>query len=991
MLKNTRVRGLLILGLGGLLGYLVASGMLNPFSQRPAEAAAAKTAEVAASGTSVNMQPGYAKAVGRMAYIWGWPLVNQFNRRAGITKAPKPGRLNGVVPVGPLGQVGMLSDYIQPGEKFVTCPNQDVVYGLGYFALDKEPVVAQVPDFGKRFWVYALYDARTDEFGQLGKQYGTKPGFYLLVGPNWKGERPKGITAIVRSSTGLANVIPRVFMDDTAEDRKAIQSVINQIVFYPLKQFDGKMKTMDWSKAPSIPGPKSTGGETKWVVPEKFFEELGAVLDAVPPLPGEEALYGQFRALLAVGAKDPTTKKALVEAAVETEREVIDAFFQWKHNGRSAGNGWNRSVNNAEWGTDYFNRTGTAKSNMFDNRPKETQYFYTDDDSSGASLDGRNSYTITFAPKQDPPVNGFWSLTLYDERHFFDPNDLKRYSLGTKNKTLKRNNDGSLTLYAGATSPGEDKESNWLPAPKGHFSLYLRAYWGQKPILNGTWKPPAIRKVKGTATPSENREVNSKGDTHFDQLANSPFIDGRPTAETAKFLKDELLFQRAVQTYLWAMPLINTLGMKVGSEGKFGAGYNVLPIWKKRLDAKTLVTTPNSDVIYAMSYVDLGKDGPLVFDAPPKLQGILLDFWQRPIPGPTIRGHNFFGDVGFFGPDGGKGGKFLLLPPGHKGYVPDGYYVYRSQTNNVFIFLRGFFEDPTNLTPAVSLMEKSRIYPLNNEKGAKKMVFPDASGVAVDMLPRSSIDAFRQLKQLVDSEPPSLADPDWMGMLAEIGIKQGKLFKPDERTKQILDAAAKTAYKMSRVLGMAESADGVSYRVYKDREWANPMTTGDPFTLTWMRTGKGYRALNARINFFTNYYSWAPSMMSETPGKGANYMVSFRDADGKPLDGASHYKLHLPAKVPAKIFWSVTLYDVSNSSGLANGQPFPSIGSRDKPRQNDDGSFDLSFGPKPPEGEESNWRATVPRKGFFAIIRLYGPTEASFDKNWKPGDFEKMK
>ena len=281
---------------------------------------------------------------------------------------------------------------------------------------------------------------------------------------------------MIRSSTELANAIPRVFMDDTAEDRKAIQALINQVVAYPLKDFDGKMKTIDWSKAPAVAGPASSGGETPWVVPEKFFDQLGQVLDAVPPLPGEESLYGNFRALLDAASKDPAIKKALDEVAVEMESDVISPFFQWKHDGRPAGNGWNRSVNNARFGTDYFNRTGTAKSNMFDNKPTETQYFYTDTDSSGALLDGSHSYEITFAPGQEPPVNGFWSLTLYNEHHFFHPNDLKRYSLGTKNKNLKRNADGSLTLYAGAKSPGKDKESNWLPAPEGYFSFYIRAY-----------------------------------------------------------------------------------------------------------------------------------------------------------------------------------------------------------------------------------------------------------------------------------------------------------------------------------------------------------------------------------------------------------------------------------------------------------------------------------------------------------------------------------
>jgi hypothetical protein len=254
--------------------------------------------------------------------------------------------------------------------------------------------------------------------------------------------------------------------------------------------------------------------------------------------------------------------------------------------------------------------------------------------------------------------------------------------------------------------------------------------------------------------------------TQFDKLADLPFAEGRPTKETAQTLRDELLFQRATQIYLWAMPLINTLGMQVGSEETFGAGYNVLSIWKQRLNAKTLVTTPNSDVLYAMSYVDLGRDGPLVMEAPPMLQGILLDYWQHPIP---VDGGKFFGDVGFAGPDGGKGGKFLLLPPRYKGAVPKGYYVYRSGTYNVFIFLRGFFEDPKHLTPAAAHLERTKIYPLNGQAGAKPMAFPDASGVPVNMLPISDGSAFDQLKLLVDREDDNLAGPDWLGMLAAIG------------------------------------------------------------------------------------------------------------------------------------------------------------------------------------------------------------------------------
>jgi hypothetical protein len=448
-----------------------------------------------APGTA--MTKAYVETVGRMAYLWGWPLVNMANRAVAFSKAPEPGLLGGVVPVA-YDRIAMLTGYIAADQHFIACPNQDVAYGAGFFKLDQEPIVFQVPDFGDRFWVYALYDARTDEFAEIGKQYGTKSGFYLMGGPNWKGETPPGIASVVRSSTAVVFAIPRVFMDDTAEDHAAVQPVISRINFYPLSQFDGKVKTTDWSKLPHFPAPPSSGGkgETKWVNPDTFFDELPAVMKQVPPLPGEEALYNWIGSVLEAAAKDPEIKTALKETAVAAESEMITPFRQWRYNGRPAGNGWNSPVNNAQWGTDYLNRTGTAKSNMYDNRPQETKYVYTDDDSAGRQLTGQHSYAITFSKGQTPPVKGFWSLTLYDEEHFFYPNPFNRYSLGTKNRSLKYDSDGSLTLYAGAKSPGIDKESNWLPAPTGAFSLYLRAYWPEEAILNGQWQPPVIRQMQ---------------------------------------------------------------------------------------------------------------------------------------------------------------------------------------------------------------------------------------------------------------------------------------------------------------------------------------------------------------------------------------------------------------------------------------------------------------------------------------------------------------
>jgi hypothetical protein len=396
-----------------------------------------------------------------------------------------------------------------------------------------------------------------------------------------------------------------------------------------------------------------------------------------------------------------------------------------------------------------------------------------------------------------------------------------------------------------------------------------------------------------------------------------------------------------------------------------------------------------------MSYVDMSETGPIVLEAPPNLQGILLDFWQRPIP---VDGGKYFGDVGLPGPDGGEGGKFLVLPPGYKDELPTGHFVYRSGTNNIFIFLRGFYEDPANLAPAVELMEKVTVYPLNvREADRKSMVYPNGSGVSANLLPHSSFSAFAQLKWLLDREGTNLAGPEGLGILANIGLIQGEPFEPDAQTRAILEAAAKTAYKMSRVIGLSEAVRGHSYLVWPDRRWANPFNNAaEPGTekttdLSWRNTEHGFTDVMQRVWMFTNYYSLSPGMVSQIAGKGASYWMAYNDALGAPLSGDASYKVTLPPNAPVKLFWSLTLYEAENGSGLATeARRFPSLGSRDEPAMNPDGTIDLYVGPKRPTGAEVNWLPTAPGRGFFAILRLYGPEKAGIDFTWKPGDFTKM-
>ncbi|RWQ15773.1 DUF1254 domain-containing protein [Mesorhizobium sp.] len=440
----------------------------------------------------------YARMVARDAFFWAWPMVNIYNRRLAFTQAPKVGLMNGVLPFAPLNRMAMLHDYIKPEQRWVACPNQDVAYGAGIAALEQSPVVVQVPDFGTRFWVYQVVDLRTDSFAQIGAMYGTTPGFYLLVGPGWNGEVPRGITKVFRARTNTAFVVPRVFMDDTSEDREAIQPLISSIDMYPLSEFNGAMTTHDWSQLPTLGNPAESGSsaETKWVFPDKFFDQLPDVLKDAAPLPGEEARYAQIEEVIAAAGRDPDLKAAIADEAAKADKELVDPLLQFRNWGVEIGNNWTSTSNNAAFGTDYFTRTAVAKSNILVNAPAETKYLYQDLDASGKRLSGTDRYTVTFAKGETPPVNGFWSLTLYDAQHFFVANDLKRYSLGTKNTNLKLGIDGSLTIYVQSDSPGPDKESNWLPAPKdGDFSLYMRAYWPKTAIIDGSWGPPGVQKV----------------------------------------------------------------------------------------------------------------------------------------------------------------------------------------------------------------------------------------------------------------------------------------------------------------------------------------------------------------------------------------------------------------------------------------------------------------------------------------------------------------
>jgi hypothetical protein len=468
------------------------------------------------------------------------------------------------------------------------------------------------------------------------------------------------------------------------------------------------------------------------------------------------------------------------------------------------------------------------------------------------------------------------------------------------------------------------------------------------------------------------KEENSTERTYWSHLSELEFPEAYPTDQAIEILYDEMLFQRATQSVLWSIPAMTLWYMKKGSEAQFGAGSNVLPIWKERLNSKTLVSTPNSDVIYAMGYIDLQKDGPTVIEVPPLLQGILDDFWHRPLS-----------DVGFVGPDEGKGGNYLLLPPDYEGDIPEGYYSFKSRTYNVFVFWRAFIKEGDMKTP-VALMERTKIYPLSMKDNPPAMEFPNGTGQPADMLYPQDYTYFEGLAEFVNTEYVGPEDWAMRGMIASLGIKKGTRFQPDEHMKEILTKAATTGMKMAQALRFGDVLPDTKY--YEDRNWHNVLNV---FDVEFNQDS--YRDIDAQVGMFKIGYSISPAMVMNMVGKGSKYPFAYRDADGNYLSGGSSYKLHMPANIPAANFWSITLYDASNSSGLDNGQPFPSIGSLDELEYNDDGSVDLYFAPELPAGvPENNWLRTVPGKGWFTLLRLYSPTQTFFDQTWKPDDFQKI-
>jgi hypothetical protein len=498
--------------------------------------------------------------------------------------------------------------------------------------------------------------------------------------------------------------------------------------------------------------------------------------------------------------------------------------------------------------------------------------------------------------------------------------------------------------------------------------------------------------------------VPSKIETQIGALE---FTDGAPSAATVQKVYDSLDFVRGVDAVTNGFRGASAYAVRKGFLS-IGAEDNSIVIFSELMDSHSLFLTANADTVYTLGILDLTK-GPLVVEAPPKNLGTINDMW-----------FGWIIDVGFPGPDRGEGGRYLIVPPGYDGPLPDsGFHVGRSRTTRAIYAVRAFLEN-NDPKPTVALIKKSlKIYPytpggfgtsvatamegkvrLEVNPAVPTTKFVEGSGKSFNTIPPNDFSIFEMLNDLVQQEPAGSTDPELLGQLAAIGIVKGAPFKPDARLRKILTDAAAVGNAAGRALNW-RPGESLGWSYYPGSSWINMLWQGGytfetPPPLVTKEGFKPYpatgaRTLDSRTAFYYGYTMDSPGMIMRVPGIGSQYLMDFMDADKTYFDGAKTYKVTLPPSIPARNFWSFTVYDNQTRSMLETPQRFPRAGSQTYPTPaaaaNADGSTTIFFGPTKPAGvKDGNWIQTLPGKGWFTILRFYGPLESFFTKKWRPSE-----
>lgn len=491
-------------------------------------------------------------------------------------------------------------------------------------------------------------------------------------------------------------------------------------------------------------------------------------------------------------------------------------------------------------------------------------------------------------------------------------------------------------------------------------------------------------------TPGYNHKIPEKimtPDTVETRIGTLEFFDGMPKADTVDKLYDNLLLLRGVESFLNGIPATSIEGLREGQASIGADASHKVIVFDKLAGSDPLFLTGNTDTVYALAFFDLQKDGPTVVEIPANCgPGTVNDAYFR-----------FVTDMGVPGPDAGKGGKYLILPPDYNGELEgkigseeetlDGetYFVSRSPSFVNWLVLRGFLVDGKPVAATTMFEQGLKIYPLSKSENPPQMEFISGSGKSFNTIHANNYEFYGELNTVIQREPVGFLDPEIRGLFASIGIEKGKPFEPTDAQKKTLTEAVAIANATARALAFRPRLEGA--KLYEDSGWMTAFVGND---YRWLiNDGVGGRNLDARTFFFYVATVNTPAMVKKMIGKGSQYAMNCTDASGDYLDGSKDYQLKVPADVPAADFWSVVVYDPQTRSELQTSQPFPSRNNkRDNLIENADGSVTLYFGPEAPAGKQSNWIQTVPGKGWFTLLRLYGPLEPWFDKSWRPGEIE---
>jgi hypothetical protein len=492
--------------------------------------------------------------------------------------------------------------------------------------------------------------------------------------------------------------------------------------------------------------------------------------------------------------------------------------------------------------------------------------------------------------------------------------------------------------------------------------------------LSGT-STRAQTKAKNNEIPPATLEEIGTPDKLDMPIGKLTFSDGVPTGDTVKTLYDNLDRTRGVVVYLDNLGGVAIHAFLASLADQGADAPNKVAIFEQLMDSKAVVLTANTSTLYAFSRTDLANDGPTVIEAPPGMLGFLDDDWER-----------YVGDIGVTGADKGKGGKYLVLPPGYDGQIPDGYFPLKPRTNKNFLFLRGSIANGLK-AGADNMTSGIRIYPLKDAAKPAPTTFTNLSGKSVNTLFPNTLAYYEHLNAIIQDEPMDAIDPSQRGAIATIGIVKGKPFAPDDRMKKLLTEAAIIGSSTARAITFEPRMDGVYLYPGTDSVWSAFFANGNAtFELD------GTMQLDAAVLYYFNAGGVTPAMAKTAVGVGSDYAGAYFDSKKQPFDGSKTYKLHLPPNVPVNNFWAVTIYDTQTRSMLQTGQQFPTVGSQTKGiEKNADGSFDIYFAPEAPAGKEGNWLQTVPGKSWFVILRMYGPLEPWLNKTWRPSEIELLK